>query len=220
MARLDAFTQAYIEAALWSTTGDDDEPLDKNYDAGDIDPDTLAAMERDCADFQEKYGSLIEDDESRAIDKWGRWELAGHDFWLTRNGHGAGFGDGNFPKHDDELYEAAKSYRDFELYVGDDGVIYAVGHEPPRAEEARRPVLRPRHRVRSPGRPHYAGEADRPEANIYWRDIPPGSTVELVGHTYVVTKPDGERAMAYWTGRDSREAQRALDRMVKGAHRR
>jgi|GEM_PF-1812077 len=131
--RLDAFTTAYIEAALWSTTDNSDEqggePLDANYTVADIAPPTLEAMKRDCADFQQRFGQLVEGDESPAIEKWGRWELAGHDFWLTRNNHGAGFGDGNFPKHDDELYEAAHSYGDFELYVGDDNIIYAVGHE-------------------------------------------------------------------------------------------
>jgi len=149
--RLDPFTRAYIEAALWSTSDDDDEPLDANYDRSDIDAKTMAAIVRDCADFQRRFGSLIEDDDSKAIEKWGRWELAGHDFWLKRNDHGAGFGDGNFPKHDDELYEAAKSYGDFELYVGD-GVIYAVGEEPARgavSEAARR-----RSSVRAPTSRH------------------------------------------------------------------
>lgn len=141
---LKQFTDAYVEAALWSSNDESDdqggEPLDKNYGPDDIDPTTMRAMDRDCADFFEKYGRLIEDDESKAIDKWGRWPLAGHDFWLTRNGHGAGFGDGNFPQHDDELADAADSYGTFELYVGDDGVIYAMGHEPPAGvSERRRP---------------------------------------------------------------------------------
>jgi hypothetical protein len=224
MARLDDFTRAYVEAALWSSNDEDDDPLDENYGIDDIDPVTLEAMERECANFQEKYSSLIEDDESPAIDKWGRWELAGHDFWLTSAGHGAGFGDGNFPKHDDELYEAAESYPGFELYVGSDGVIYAVGHEPPRGvKESRRPILRPRpaREARRRLRPRYAGESDLPTKNVYWRDIPPGSRVELVGHSYVVTLPDGTRASAYWGGQDARAAQRALDNLVAaGQHER
>jgi hypothetical protein len=139
---LDAFTRAYVEAALWSSSDESDdrggEPLDANYGPDDIDPKTMEAMRRVCADFVQKYGHLIEDDNSRAIDKWGRWELAGHDLWLTSAGHGAGFGDGNFPKHDDKLYEAAKSTKGFELYVGDDGVIYASGEEPPLGTSERR----------------------------------------------------------------------------------
>ena len=142
MSALDEFTSAYVEAALWSSNDNADdqggEPLDANYGPDDIDPKTMQAMEKVCSDFLQKYGHLIEDDESPAIDKWGRWELAGHDLWLTSAGHGAGFGDGNFPKHDDELYEAARKTKSFDLYVGDDGVIYAGGHEPPRTEETRR----------------------------------------------------------------------------------
>lgn len=128
MAKQDAFTRAYIEAALWSTNDESDEqggePLDKNYGPGDIDPETMALIEEDCAYFQERYGRLIEEDDSPAIDKWGRWEKAGHDFWLTRNGHGAGFWDGDWPKHGDALTEAAHAFGEFYLTVGDDGVIY------------------------------------------------------------------------------------------------
>ena len=35
-----------------------------------------------------------------------------------------------------------------------------------------------------------------PTENIFWRSIPAGSRVELVGHSYVVTLPDGRRARA------------------------
>ena len=46
--QLDAFTLAYIEAALWSSNDDSTpqggEPLDANYGIKDIDPDTLEKM--------------------------------------------------------------------------------------------------------------------------------------------------------------------------------
>jgi len=49
-----------------------------------------------------------------------------HDFWLTRNGHGAGFWDGDW---DDEtgkrLTTISKKYVEIDLYVGDDGKIYS-----------------------------------------------------------------------------------------------
>ena len=122
MSRLDKFTLAYIEAALWSSVDDSGEPLDASYSIDDIAPDTLRKMKSDCADFQEKYDSLIEDNDPRG--GWSPSELAGHDFWLTRNGHGAGFWDGDWPKHGDELTEAAKSYGEFDLIVGDDGQIH------------------------------------------------------------------------------------------------
>lgn len=115
--RLDTFTRAYIECALWSSIDDDGEPLDTNYSLRDIDADTLAKMIRDCEAFQRENWDAIDTD----------LESAGHDFWLTRNGHGAGFWDGDWSEHGDELTERAKEYREYHLYVGDDGEIY--GHQ-------------------------------------------------------------------------------------------
>ena len=40
----------------------------------------------------------------------GVWEHAGHDFWLTRSGHGAGFWDRGLGALGDRLTEAAKVY--------------------------------------------------------------------------------------------------------------
>lgn len=55
-------------------------------------------------------------------------EQAGHDFQLSRNGHGAGFFDRG-GKHDDALQDAAKTFGTFGLMVagyGDDTRVY--GH--------------------------------------------------------------------------------------------
>jgi hypothetical protein len=112
--RLDSFTQAYFDAALWSSIDDGGDPLDDNYSISDIAPETRAKMIADCADFQDRYADLLAAAEN--IDS-GR---AGHNFWLSRNGHGAGFFDDGL----DELQEAAKSYGTFDLYVGDDGQIH------------------------------------------------------------------------------------------------
>ena len=113
---MDDFTRQYIETALWSSMdGDDDEPMDENYALGDIAPEALAKMTADCAAFQAKHYDLISDDPS----------LAGHDFWLTRNGHGAGFWDGDWPEAIGEaLTKASKAYGECDLYVGDDGQVY------------------------------------------------------------------------------------------------
>ncbi len=52
-------------------------------------------------------------------------EAAGHDFWLTRNGHGAGFWDGDWPEPAaTRLTASSKKYGEFNLYLGDDGKIY------------------------------------------------------------------------------------------------
>jgi hypothetical protein len=122
--KLDTFTRAYLEAALWSST-DESTPsggylLDKNYGIEDFAPETLAKMIKDSADFQEKYWDWISSNLTRA----------GHDFWLSRNGHGAGFFDGDWPEHGDELQEAAEKYGNFDLYVGDDDQIHAMQENP------------------------------------------------------------------------------------------
>jgi hypothetical protein len=116
---MDEFTYAYFEAALWSSNDESDEsggdPLDQNYGIGDFAPEARKAMITDAKDFQKRFGKLIEDDDPRTT--YGRWAQAGHDFWLTRNGHGVGFWEpGDWPKHGDELSEAAKSYGECYLY--------------------------------------------------------------------------------------------------------
>ena len=117
---MDKFTSAYIEAALWSSMDESDEqggePLDANYGIDDISPETLASILDDCKAFQQDHAEDIDSE----------LERAGHDFWLTRNGHGAGFFDGDWG--DDighRLTEASELYGSVDLYVGDDGLIYS-----------------------------------------------------------------------------------------------
>ncbi len=127
---LTAFLSAYITTALWSSTGDDDEPLDSAHSRTDLAATTLAKMTADCEAFLALHAATIE----TAIEtgevvcgpdfcEWGR---AGHDFWLTRNGHGAGFWDGDWPEPEAKrLTDAARAAGNVDLYVGDDGLIYA-----------------------------------------------------------------------------------------------
>ena len=126
MNNLDIMVAAYIETALWSTTDNSTpqggEPLDKNYDADDIAPDTMRQMREDCNDFlnANMEDVLTFDDRLRKC-----LEQAGHYFWLTRNGHGAGFWDGDW-EHEvgQRLTKAAKVYGGVDLIVGDDGKIH------------------------------------------------------------------------------------------------
>ena len=54
-------------------------------------------------------------------------EYAGHDFWLTRNHHGAGFWDSAeiWGTNKDILTDNTHKYREINLYIGDDNKIYA-----------------------------------------------------------------------------------------------
>lgn len=126
---LDTFTRAYIECALWSSTDNADdsggEPLDKNYTADDIAPETFNRLVEDCTEFKHDNAQDLEA-VSAQIDS----SRAGHDFWLNRNDHGSGFWDEYFG--DDKnlraafvrLSDASKAHGCFDLYVGDDGKIH------------------------------------------------------------------------------------------------
>lgn len=121
-AHLDEFTRHYIICALWSTndntTEQGGEPLSANYSEDDLAPETYEAMRNDCADFMTANADLLEES-GLSI------EQQGHDFWLSRNGHGAGFFDRGTAGLWDVLQDAAKVYGSVDLYVGDDGKIYS-----------------------------------------------------------------------------------------------
>lgn len=119
MANIEVFYASYVRTAFWSTNDESDEsggePLDKNYDKSDLAPETAAAMRKDCEAFLTAHAALVE----------GQEEQAGHDFWLNRNGHGAGFWDGDWPEPAaTTLDKASKAFGEVNLYVGDDGRIY------------------------------------------------------------------------------------------------
>lgn len=116
----DSFVDAYIACALWSSTDESDEsggnPLDDNYSEEDIAPSAREAMRADCDAFYAANAA----DLSRIADD----SQAGHDFWLTRNGHGAGFWDRGNGALGERLSKASKVFGEVNLYVGDDGKIY------------------------------------------------------------------------------------------------
>jgi len=144
-AELDPFTQAYIEAAFWTECepgtchGEDGngEPWNPDYHSSlpgdvtfaDLHPETLAQMVKDCDEFMHSAAWL---DACASLDSLdpdldGGTDSAqgGHDFWLTRNGHGAGFWDGDWPEpYAARLNETAHSFGEFDLWLGDDGKIY------------------------------------------------------------------------------------------------
>ena len=128
----ECFTHAYITCALSSSFDDDGEPLDVWRDVDDIAPDALAQMQRDCAAFYAANEALIHcegaprsNGDPTASESEQEAARAGHDFWLTRNGHGSGFWDNDWPlPYADLLDKAAQAAGTCDLYVGDDDMIY------------------------------------------------------------------------------------------------
>ena len=114
ITELDDFTRAYLEAILFAETDNADdsggEPLDRNYDLWDFDPDSLDKAIEDCRRFQEENAADLA---RYNHPQWSAAELGGHDFWLTRNGHGAGFWDRTIAcrkRPRDRLTAAAETY--------------------------------------------------------------------------------------------------------------
>lgn len=114
---------AYIECALWSSTvGEEGTPMDE-YGPEDLAPSTISAARRDVAAFI----AHLEADDIDASDITPA--QMGHDLWLTRNRHGAGFWDRGTGALGDTLTEIAQSYGEVDWYAGDDGMIYQYGDE-------------------------------------------------------------------------------------------
>ena len=145
----DAFEAAYVKAALFSTNDQLDDsggdPLDANYGPEHLSPDAVARVKEDCARFRELYGDLLTEEN---CDYRGCpvEEYAAHDFWLTRCGHGAGFWDGDWQEPAATvLTEAAKSFGETDLVIGDDGKLDLEGgtRNPDMVAPAPAPMPRP-----------------------------------------------------------------------------
>lgn len=103
-----------------------EEHLDENHDIDDLSPELLAQVKADCADFQESNKELLEEAyQLYRRTEWSPQAQAGHDFWLTRNWHGAGFWDRGLGEVGQKLSNACRPYGTQDWYVGDDGKVYS-----------------------------------------------------------------------------------------------
>jgi hypothetical protein len=121
----EAFLRAYTACALWSTHYANEVwnelPLDDGVHG--TSPATALQFKVDCRAFVDVHWETIEDGSCRPDGD--PYEQAGHDFWLNRNGHGAGFWDGDWAAPGaDILDEASAAAGPVDLYVGDDKFIY------------------------------------------------------------------------------------------------
>lgn len=114
----EAVLQAYVECALWSSTDESGEPLDAVYGPDDLSAEALDEMREDVGNFL--AGARTAD-----LDQLDAGRI-GHDFWLTRNGHGAGFWDRGIGEAGERLTAEAHTYGSSDLYVGDDGLIHVA----------------------------------------------------------------------------------------------
>lgn len=137
----DQFVRSAVAALLWSTTHGDDGNLDDEHGPEDLHPNTAAGFRKDCLEFISAHAEDLID----AEDTFGyTLDQAGHDFSLSRNGHGVGFFDRGLKEIGDRLQKAAREVGEAEAYLGDDGKIHVAGMErygepEPEATKPRRP---------------------------------------------------------------------------------
>ena len=118
---------AYLECASWSTSVSDEDGNTVHGSIDDTDAEwnltAVAAAEKQIRDFlSEEVDEIIE-----------RWQIApgqlGHDLWLTRNHHGAGFWDRGYGPDGQRLTELCQPMGDDNAYIGDDGTIHLTSEE-------------------------------------------------------------------------------------------
>lgn len=119
-ARLLTFAKAYAEAALWATTDHDAEPLNKRFNTDSFSESVWLNILSQCADF------LSRPEVQQLADNWDTkdYKQAGHDFFLTRNRHGAGFWDGHWGDSGKPLTDLSHRFGESQPYDSCDGELY------------------------------------------------------------------------------------------------
>jgi hypothetical protein len=118
--RLEIFTDNYLECVAWVDCNDDqDEAFADSLGFSD---EMLLEAKNDSKRFLEIVGDKLPDE---------LLSQAGHDLWLTRNGHGTGFWDRPeiYGQENSDYFTSLCHWHDGEfrekyVYVGDDNLIY------------------------------------------------------------------------------------------------
>jgi hypothetical protein len=117
-----AMLRGYLECALWASNDEHGNALDDVYTTGDISDETKQSASEACGDFVRQ---CVEGGIHLDMHYPGNAGGVGHDLFLTRNRHGAGFWDRGLGEVGDELTEIAHIMGGSDFYVGDDGQVYA-----------------------------------------------------------------------------------------------
>jgi hypothetical protein len=143
-------TVSYLESVLWAETVnlpcaedelvdgcmdvDEDhplhgiheyDPLDRHFDISDFTAESLRKAQGECTRF---FGQLEEMDLLTHARSFADDDTIAHDFWLTRNGHGAGFWDGDYADKvvdiGDALSKVATGFGELWPLVDENGCIH------------------------------------------------------------------------------------------------
>lgn len=119
-ASLDTFTQGYVEAMFFTSTGTRDDDDLEHATFGELSAEAIDRIKRDCETFQAAHADTL-----AKIYENSTYDAAdmGRNFWYSRNGHGTGFWDRDLGATGDALHNACR-YQTVDLYRGDDGRLY------------------------------------------------------------------------------------------------
>lgn len=116
------FKIAYCKAIFFTAMEIELKPTAK------MSPKAIEIASEDCEDFLKN--EEVVDILSRVSVGGYLASNAGHDFWLTRNSHGAGFWDRGLGEDGDKLSNIAETYKACEDYIGDDGLLSLMSLRP------------------------------------------------------------------------------------------
>lgn len=122
VSALKEILEAYMECAEWSSTHTPD-PANDIHNVVEMDSvendgwseKALAESSKDIMAFIALCAKDLGDMDPAQI---------GHDFWLTRNGHGAGFWDRGLGERGQRLTKASKVFGSVNLILGDDKKLH------------------------------------------------------------------------------------------------
>ena len=134
MTDIRRMTLQYLETALWSShdwddMDDSDNPthFDENYCVADFTDEAADIARKECEYFVhllECYNPLDCNLLEQALE-FGDYEQLGHDLWLTRNGHGCGFWDGDYgDKLGRKLTDECKPYGGQHVLIDENGKLH------------------------------------------------------------------------------------------------
>ena len=138
---IDDIVDSYLETALWSSADWDDmddsnnpTPFDKHYSVEDFSELARKRAWDDCHEFVDLMKANTCNYNGDIVSLWEFAEhfagigQIGHDFWLTRNGHGAGFWDGDYDPYGDDITELVNQhFHECNLFADDDGTVQMEG---------------------------------------------------------------------------------------------
>jgi hypothetical protein len=106
----------YMQCAKWSSIDEDGESLEPFQFSDKAEK----KMKEDLDSFIEYCETNISERMFFEYQNLQEPEQFAHDFWLTRNGHGAGFWDRGLGEIGDILTKAAKTFGECNLYLNDE----------------------------------------------------------------------------------------------------